>query len=469
MNDRRLRFGIGFGALASIVGLLSACGQETRGTMASTSTSSSSGSGGGGGSAPTCADVLCSGPGEVCVDGACVADCRKAGAQPCAAGTVCDVSEASPGQCVDPGGACVTTSEPEPCGEKACGPGSACDGNGKCYPRVPCASVSCDGGQCFGSGCACTRAPGCEPAPLGTSAGEPGTLHDNTFRAGLADVEFDPTCGAWGVTLISGPDYLRTIAPDGVVTTYTGITNLNMGEVAVLQNIVTPQLTGQANLGGPGLDVALSYICCQTCGCIISAASPQGVARLDPMDGSLPIVIPSAQYTSGAGPYGVPVTDSGPAGVTYGLDRTLYSGNVNENGDYYRLSLETQQQTLVAKLPARVYASTPFDAVTMLVAVEGGDFYLVRTETGAMTKWATSDSPVTGLVRDLFDGSVYVARIDKSILRYDAAGAATPYQTSQYPARLSIAPNGYLYAIGRPPPYYDHMPVIERWELPKTR
>jgi hypothetical protein len=254
-----------------------------------------------------------------------------------------------------------------------------------------------------------------------------------------------------------------------VVSTYTGVTNLNMGEVAVLQHIVTPRVGPVLNLDDPGLDVALSYICCQSCGCQIDAATPQGVARLDSTDSSLPIVIPSATYTSGAGPYGVMVTDTGPAGVTYGLDRTLYAGNINENGDYYRLALETKQQTLVAKLPARVHASTPFDAVTMLVALEGGDLYLVRTESGASMKWSTSDAPVTGLVRDLFDGSVYVARFDGSIFRYDAAGAPSPYQTAKYPSRLSIAPNGWLYAIGRPPPYYDHKPIVERWELPKTR
>lgn len=467
-----------FSVVSLVYGLASGCGGDVEETPAGPASSGAGGAGAGGGgaggSAGDCSTVKCGEPGHVCVAGECVADCRKPGSVPCAAGTVCDVSDAGPGQCVAPGSPCLTTSEPEVCGDKVCGPGSACDGAGKCYPRVPCGTVICDESSCYGAACACSRAALCEPAPIGSvdgaGNGEPGTLHDDSFRSGIVDLEFDPACGAWAVTLISGPDYLRSIGPDGKVTSYTGVTNLNMGEVAVLQQIITPRSGPTIDWqDGPALDVSLSYICCETCGCVINASQPQGVARLEPMTGTLPIVIPSETYTKGIGPYGAGVTDTGPAGVTYGLDQVLYVGNVQVNGDYYRLDLKTQAQTLVATLPARVYASTPFDAVTMLVAVEGGDLYLVRPGTGETIKWAASDQPVTGMIRDFFDGSVYIARFDGSILKYDEKGMSTAFQTSKYPARLSIAPNGWLYALASPPPYYDHKPIVERWELPKTR
>src|SRR5687767_6164628 len=123
-------------ALFSVVvlayGLASGCGGDVEETPAGATSSGAGGAGGGGGAGGSdCSTVKCGDPGHVCVAGECVADCRKIGAVPCAEGTVCDVSDASPGQCVAPGSPCLTTSDPEVCGDKVCGPGSACDGAGK--------------------------------------------------------------------------------------------------------------------------------------------------------------------------------------------------------------------------------------------------------------------------------------------------------------------------------------------------
>jgi hypothetical protein len=460
-------------AVAVLAALFVGCGDGgTQATSETTSTSGTmsggtAGAGGTGGAAPTCATIQCSGPGEICQDGACLVDCKKPGASPCAAGTVCDVSDASSGQCVAPGTPCLTTSAPEPCGDRVCGPGSICDGEGQCYPRIPCKDLACNEEGCWGSQCACTRSIGCSPAPLG-APGEAGTLHDNTFRAGLVDLELDPTCTAWGVTLISGPDYLRSISPDGLVNSYPGVTNLNMGEVSVLQDIVVPKSGGPKPVPPEDLEVALSYICCSACGCQLQS-TPQGVSRFEPETSTLPLVIPSQTFTDGAGPFGATVIDTGPAGLTYGTDRVLYVGNVDVNGDYHRLDLATNDKTVVTTFGARVYASTPFDALSMLVALEGGEIHLLRLTDATSKVWATSDSPVTGLVRDSFDGSVYVARKDGSIWKYSEDGQGAPEQTAEGPSRLTIAPDGYLYAIQLGPSFADSSPTFARWELPKTR
>jgi hypothetical protein len=419
-----------------------------------------------------CRPSDCKKPGEACLGGAaCEIDCRRPDAVPCAAGTVCDVSDASPGKCVDAGGACVTTSAPEACGDRICGPGAACTGDGKCYARVPCNSVECDAKGCWGTECACSRAPGCSPAPLGMP-GDKGTLHDDAFRKGLVDLEFDPACGAWGVTLISGPDYLRSIDPTGVVTTYPGVSNLNMGEVSVLQQIVVPKSGKPTPPPDPptatGLDVALTYICCATCGCQLGS-TPQGVAHFDAMTSMLPLVIPSKTFTTGMGPFNATGFDTGPAGLSYGTDRVLYVGNVDVNGDYYRLDLASTSQTLVTTFASRVYASAPFDAITMLVALEGGEIRSLRLKDGSSTLWTTSDNPVVGMVRDFFDGSVYVSRRDDTIWKYDAAGTGALFQTAKNPARISIAPDGYLYGLEIPPPFGDQTPTVARWQLPLTR
>ena len=462
---------IGWWAVLAVAGValgasFAACAASEDGGGGAGGASTSSGGGAGGGGAPGCPDIPCTEPGETCIAGTCVADCRLVGANPCAPGAVCDVSDASPGACVDPAAPCVTTSEPEACGTKICGPGSACDGAGKCYPRVPCNGVACDGAGCFGTSCACVRALGCDPAPLGTP-GEFGTLHDPAFLQGVVDLDFDPTCTAWGATLVSGPDYLRSISPSGSVGSITGVTNLNMGEVAVLQRVAIP--ASPAHLDPlPDLDVALTYICCATCGCQL-ASTPQGVARLEPLTSQIPLVVPSQTFTTGSGPFSSVVFDTGPAGLAYGTDRVLYVGNVDVNGDYHRLELTTASQTLVTTFDARVHASTAFDAVTMLVALEGGELRLLHLPSGASSLWATSDSPVTGLVRDFFDGSTYVARRDGAIWKYEAGGVGAPFQTAANPARIAIAQNGWLYALEIPPPFGDVTPTVERWQLPATR
>jgi hypothetical protein len=80
-----------------------------------------------------------------------------------------------------------------------------------------------------------------------------------------------------------------------------------------------------------------------------------------------------------------------------------------------------------------------------------------------------SSSPVTGMVRDFFDGSVYVARRDKAIWKYDATGNGAVFQTAANPPRVTVGPDGYLYAIEIPAPFSNITPTFERWQLPTTR
>jgi hypothetical protein len=123
------------------------------------------------------------------------------------------------------------------------------------------------------------------------------------------------------VTLRSGTDYLRRLKPDGTLTQWTGVANLNMGEVKVLRSLTVPQLTRpfplatspappEPKIEGIG-EVAITYTCCPTCGC--QADPPQGVARLveEDMVKPLPIVI-IAKKTQGTGPFGSTAADAGP-------------------------------------------------------------------------------------------------------------------------------------------------------------
>lgn len=441
------------------------------GSVAGSGGASDSGSDGG-------CSPACTLPGTVCINGSCASDCREPGAVPCASGDVCDVGSEHPGQCVTPGTGCVISSAPEACSKgdggssATCGPGSRCDGAGECYAALPCKGVTCKGGTCWGTDCACTRpTPACAPAPLG-KLGDAGTLNDPKFikcgslsscDGGIFDLDFDQKCGAWGVTMISGTDYLRHIDASGVVKEYAGVTNLNMGEVAAIQ--------GDNGVFGGGLnDVALTYICCATCGCILSGSggNPQGVAALDPANGTLPMKIPTTKFSTGAGPFGNPSVDTGPYGLSWGLDRILYVGNVQANGDYHALDLSTSSSQVVATFGKRVLASAPFDKARMLVGLEGGEVMLtpVLGGAGAPKTLITLSTHMTSLVRDSWSGRVYAELGDKTIVSFDEGGKdLKTFQTAPAKGRITIAPDGYLYhlTVGWPT-----TPEVVRWQLPTT-
>lgn len=453
----------------------SSAGGGTGGIVASggvggTASGGSAGAAGDSGIEGGCTPASCASPGHACIGGACVEDCRATGANACGAGTVCHVGDDNPGKCVAPGSGCVVTSLPATCGALTCGPGTRCDGAGACYPALPCKSMKCEGQSCHGTECACTRPPpACAPASLG-KVGDAGTLNDPKFSrcgslsscdGGIFDLDFDQKCNAWGVTMISGTDYLRKIDPQGKVTEHAGVTNLNMGEVAAIQ--------GKGGLFGGGLDdIALTYICCAACGCVLSGSggNPQGVAALDIANGTLPMKIPTVKFSSGTGPFGKPSVDTGPYGLTWGLDQVLYVGNVDANGDYHALDLTTQTSKVVATFSKRVIASAPFDAARMMVVLEGGEVQLVPVlgKSGTPKALITLATHATSLVRDAWSGRIYAELGDKSIVSFAEDGSdLQAFQTAPEVGRITIAPDGYLYhlTLGWPT-----KAEIVRWQLP---
>ncbi len=242
------------------------------------------------------ADTTCTcAPGASCASGVCAMDCGDPLATPCASGDECDFAT---GACVAEGTAGALTGDGVTCGSARCMPGSECGLGDVCIAAPPCASMRCnaDRSVCWGSVCTSTRpVASCTPASIERMS-MPDFLRggDN----GLVDLELDDACNVYGVTTISGTDYLRELAPDGTLTEHPGVTNLNMGEVAVLRPFSSEFEES------PG-EVALTYTCCLTCGCV--GSDPQGVARLD-REGSvrLPMVL-TAVASDATGPFGVQV------------------------------------------------------------------------------------------------------------------------------------------------------------------
>jgi hypothetical protein len=280
---------------------------------------------------------------------------------------------------------------------------------------------------------------------------------------GIFDLDFDQACNAYGVTMISGPDYLRKIDPSGQVTEYVGVTNLNMGEVATIKG-------REGQFGGGLSNVALTYICCASCGCILSGpgSQPQGVAELDFATSELPMRIPSTQFTTGAGPFGNAAVDTGPYGLTWGLDRVLYAGNIEQNGDFHAIDLDTNSKIVVTSFPSRVLAAAPFDSNWMLVAVEGGSVHLVPVlgKVAPTTPLIALTGEVTSLARDPWSGRVYASLNTLDIVSFDEDGNDLQvFQVAPALGRIALAPDGYVYhlTLGWPT-----QPAIVRWELPNS-
>jgi hypothetical protein len=398
--------------------------------------------------------LFCDAPNQRCEDEMCVTTCHGQAPDPCGPAQVCDVMS---GECVDPGAACTLSGPNQPCDAQQCGPGSVCDDQGSCIPIPPCADVAClDTGECWGTSCSCERAIDCTP-PTEADLNGP-------FATEIGGLDFADDCTAWMVTLRSGTDYVRRLTPDGTVTEWGGVSNLNMGEVKVLKAVTPPQGIGHgASVHGLELgEVAITYTCCTTCGCFTDP--PQGVARLVPDDvaNPLPLVIVSA-VTTGTGPFGTPGADSGPFGLTWGIDRVLYVGNSTANGEIVRADLDMRTQSALATLDARITASAPTSAAHLLIATEGGTLYRFNVLTNTATAIAELGTDVTSLSHDAFDGTVYAGLRTLEVVSIDPwSGTVAPFDAMPGRGRVTVSPDGQLWFS--PVAYLDPNAIFP-WDL----
>ncbi|MBA3549908.1 MAG: hypothetical protein H0T76_25810 [Nannocystis sp.] len=409
--------------------------------------------------------VACDQPNQQCVLGECVTSCQGQGPDACDPGQVCDVIS---GMCKDPADGCVLAGPDVACGASQCGPGSVCDGQGACLPIAPCAGVACtDDGGCWGSLCACERPKSCEEPAL--------ELLNGPFSTEITALDFSDDCTAWMVTLRSGTDYLRRLEPDGTLTEWPGVSNLDMGEVKVLRSLTIPQLTIPFPIAGQqpsppvpveGLgEVALTYTCCEACGC--AADPPQGVARLveDDLVTPLPLVI-IAKVTQGTGPFGAAVADAGPQGLTWGVDRVLYVGNSSENGDFNSADLDAASSAVEFSFGARVTASAPVSPVHLVVGLIGGEVQRFNVVTKEVELVVDLDADITGFSHDSFSGRVYAGLSTLEIVSFDPfTGEVASFDTMPSRGRVAVSPGGGLYFA--PIKYLDPGLLI-RYPLPDT-
>ncbi len=421
-----------------------------------------------GSTGPSCG--VCNQPNQQCVGDMCITTCQGQDPDPCAPELACDVIS---GECKDPEvDACVLSGPSEACGNKTCGPGSVCDGQGMCLAIAPCAGVACtDEGACWGDLCVCERAIECTDPAL--------DLLNGPFSTEIGGIDFADDCDAWMVTLRSGPDYLRRLKPDGTLDQWTGVANLNMGEVKVLRELTVPQLTAPqlpwtsepvppSKIEGIG-EVAITYTCCAMCGC--QADPPQGVARLveEDMMTPLPIVI-VAMVTQGTGPFtgnAAGAANAGPQGLTWGVDRVLYVGNSTANGIFNSADLEavTQQDEYV--FMSRVTAAAPVSPVHLVVGLDGGEVYRFNVMTKEAEFVISLGADITSFSHDKFTGLVYAGLATLEIVDFHPfSGAVATFDTMPGQGRVAVSPSGTLYYT--PVRYLAPNILLKSYDLPDT-
>ncbi|MCY1005263.1 hypothetical protein OV079_06690 [Nannocystis pusilla] len=422
----------------------------TAGTTAPTTTS-----------AVGCQD--CTQPHQQCIAGECVSGCQGQ-ADACGPGQVCDVIS---GECKDGGDGCTLAGPSAACDSAECGPGSACDGQGGCIAVAPCLDVACtDDGRCWGTQCSCERTPSCGDPPA--------DLLNGPFSADISALDFADDCTAWAVTVSGGQEFVRRMSSAGEMEAFGAIGDYDLGEVRVLRNLVIPRAAGSPALTAAATppspvegngEVALTYICCPSCGSCANNPSARGVARLvedDPVM-PLPIVI-YAEPTQGTGPFGQMHLDGGPQGLTWGENRVLYVGNAVGDGDYSSADLEAGTVDSLYTFDARVSASAPVSPVHNLVALLEGELYRFNVVTHEAEFVVDVMADVTGLSHDAFDGHVYASLSTLEVVRvHPFTGAALPFATMPAKGRVAVSPSGALWFT---PVKYLNAGALQSWPLP---
>ncbi len=387
----------------------------------------------------------------------------------CEPGLVCNVIT---GECVAPDSPCTLAGASTSCDALACGPGSVCDDQGACIPVAPCASVTCEGGQCWGTACTCER-----PIACTTASAE---LLNGPFATDIFDLEFADDCNAWMVTLRSGTDFLRRMTPEGTLTEWAGVANLNMGEVKVLKALnpqapplpdgvddITSGAPASEPVGGDELgEVAITYTCCPTCGCFVDP--PQGVARL--VEGAmvpLPIVLPGVPTQGANGPFNSTAADAGPMGLTWGDDLRLYVGNSEANGNFDTVDLDAQSQQFLLMFEGRVTAAAPLTSVHLLLALDTGELLRFNVQTQEATPVFDFETGVTSLSHDSFTGLVYASLSDLSVVAVDPFSAEiTDFETMPNLGRVAVSPDGKLWWV--PARFTVGNVPLSNWDLPDS-
>ncbi len=264
------------------------------------------------------------------------------------------------------------------------------------------------------------------PAPLATL---------NSTAYSIFDLDFDGLGNAYYAEFISGVDRMHRVAPNGVVTTYNGIANYDLG------------------FGAPSWDgtiVSGAYAGETTARGVLLVDSALTMQYLHPVAHS-----PCSSWAIDG--YRL----CGPMDPEWGFDGWFYVGNLSASGDVSRYNLTTKE--VVATLPA-VVVSIATTSDLRLWAAAGTTLYEVNRTTGTVTPIHTFGSDIVSISASQLHRRIYVERVGGVIEEVTYAGAATTLLSGfASPAFITVGPDFKLYRIQG---QVDGMSTITQHTLP---
>ena len=256
----------------------------------------------------------------------------------------------------------------------------------------------------------------------------------NATAYSIFDLDFDGLGNAYYAEFISGVDRMHRVAPNGTKTTYTGISDYNLG-------------FGAASWDGSIVSGAYS------------GTTPRGVLLVDSNNVMqyLHAVAHNTCSTWNIDGYAL----CGPMDPEWGFDNWFYVGNLSGSGDVSRYNLTTKE--VIVTLPAFV-VSIATTSDLRLWAAAGNKLYSIDRVNGTYSEVATLGSAIVSISASQLHQRVYVERVGGVIESVSYAGTVTPFLSGfTRPAFITVGPDFALYRIEG---MVDDYSAITRHELP---
>ena len=262
----------------------------------------------------------------------------------------------------------------------------------------------------------------------------------NKYSHSIWDIDFDEVGNTYYAEYISGKDNLHQVSPDGVKTTYKGVSNWNLG-------------FGASNPDASIIVGAYAWTSAPAIGIVDEANVLQPLYQLS-------YGVSCAPWTHNSG-YKV----CGPADPEWGYDGWFYAGNLTKNGDVSRFS-PTEAPALVATLPEFVVTVATLPTGE-LFAGAGKTVFQVDKATGETTALVTFDNWIISASASLHHQRLYVEVIGGTIweVNWKTKTKVVKFSGLSEKGFLTVGPDFRLYRVrGR----VDSKSTIEVYDLNKT-
>lgn len=240
----------------------------------------------------------------------------------------------------------------------------------------------------------------------------------NATAYSIFDLDFDGLGNAYYAEFISGVDRMHRVAPNGTKTSYTGISDFNLG-------------FGAASWDGTIVSGAYS------------GTTPRGVLLVD--GNNVMQYLHAVAHLSCSSWTIDGYALCGPMDPEWGFDNWFYVGNLSSSGDVSRYNLTTKE--VVVTLPAFV-VSVATTSDLKLWAAAGNKLYSIDRVNKTFAEVATFGSTIVSISASQLHQRIYVERVGGIIESVTYGGTITPFLSGfSRPAFITVGPDFALYRI----------------------